>query len=128
MGAKKSNLKVEDKYAEIRTDLERQKATLLAEAGATIGGGLKPELENFPDLSDQATAEADKNFLIRLREREQKLLIKIEQALERMVQGTFGMCDSCGEEIKYERLKARPVTTLCIACKTKQEEDEKLRE
>ncbi len=116
------------KYEEIQRDLEQQKAALLAEAGVAISTGLKPETENFPDMSDQATAETDKAFLIRLREREQKLLGKINKAIDRITQGTFGICESCGEEIKYERIKARPVTTLCIDCKTRQEEEEKLRE
>ncbi len=120
--------KGEEKYEEIKRDLEKQRAALLAEAGIIIGGGLNPDKLNFPDIADQASAEADKNFTLRLREREQKLLKKIDQALDRIVKGTFGICESCGEEISYQRLKARPVTTYCIECKTKQEEEEKLRE
>jgi len=116
------------KYEEIKRDLERQRALLLAEAGVIIGGGLNPEKLNFPDLTDQATAEADKNFILRLREREQKLLKKIDQALDRIANGTFGICESCGEEISYKRLKARPVATYCIECKIRQEEEEKIRE
>jgi len=117
-----------DKYEDIRNDLEKQKVALLAEAGVIIGGGLNPEKLNFPDVTDQAAAEADKNFTLRLREREQKLLKKIDEAIDRIANGTFGICENCGEEISYKRLKARPVTTYCIECKTKQEEDEKLRE
>jgi DnaK suppressor protein len=117
-----------DKYEDIRNDLEKQKAALLAEAGVIIGGGLNPEKLNFPDMTDQAAAEADKNFTLRLREREQKLLKKIDEALDRITNGTFGICENCGEEISYKRIKARPVTTYCIECKTKQEEEEKLRE
>ena len=117
-----------DKYEEIREDLERQKAALLMEAGVLIGGGLNPDKINFPDVADQATAEADKNFTIRLKERERKLLKKIEEAIDRIDKGTFGICDSCGEEISYNRLNARPVTTYCIECKTQQEEEEKLKE
>lgn len=115
-------------YDDIRRDLEKQRASLLAEAGVIIGGGLNPDKLNFPDLTDQAAAEADKNFILRLREREQKLLRKIDQALDRIADGTFGICENCGGEIGYKRLKARPVTTFCIECKTKQEEEEKLRE
>jgi DnaK suppressor protein len=128
MAQKKTGTKTIDRYAEIRQDLEKQKSALLAEAGAAIGGGLRPETENFPDVTDQASAETDKNFILRLREREQKLLVKIEEALARITQGVFGICESCGEEIEFKRLKARPVTTFCIACKTRQEEEEKLRE
>jgi DnaK suppressor protein len=79
-------------------------------------------------LSDQATAEADQNFFIRLREREQRLLKKIDEAIDRINNGTFGICESCGGEISFKRLKARPVTTLCIDCKTKQEAEEKIRQ
>ncbi len=117
-----------DKYEEIRQDLERQKNALLTEAGVLIGEGLNPDKINFPDVTDQASAEVDKNFAIRLRERERKLLKKIEEALDRIEKGTFGICDGCGDEIGYNRIKARPVTTYCIECKTQQEEDEKLRE
>jgi DnaK suppressor protein len=85
-------------------------------------------VENFPDLTDQASVETDQNFTLRLREREQKLLKKIDEALERIANGTFGICESCGEEISLKRLEARPVTTLCIECKTRQEADEKIRE
>jgi len=118
----------EGKYEEIKRELERQKAVLLAESGDIITGGLNPGVENFPDMTDQASAETDQNFTIRLREREQKLLKKIDDALERINNGTFGICESCGEEISLKRLEARPVTTLCIDCKTRQEADEKIRE
>lgn len=118
----------EGKYEGIRKDLERQKAILLAEAGEIIRAGLSPGSENFPDMTDQASAETDQNFMLRQREREQKLLKKIDEALERMNQGTFGICESCGNEISLKRLDARPVTTLCIDCKTRQEAEEKIRE
>ncbi len=117
-----------NKYEEIRKNLEAQKSALLTEAGVIIGGGLNPEKLNFPDVTDQAAAEADKNFTIRLREREQKLLKKIDEALSRIENGTFGICEHCGEEISYKRLHARPVATYCIECKTKQEEEENLKE
>jgi len=114
--------------AKIRQELEQQRKTLLNEAGVIIGQGLMIGSENLPDLGDQATAMADQNFMLRLKEREQKLLKKIDEALDRITQGTFGICESCGGEISFKRLKARPVTTLCIECKTKQEEDEKVRQ
>ncbi len=116
------------KYEEIRKELERQKNALLAEAGELIGGGgLNPEKENYPDLSDQASAESEQNFVLRLKDREQKLLKKIDEALDKIANNTYGTCESCSEEINIKRLLARPVTTLCIDCKTKQEEEEKLR-
>ena len=114
--------------AEIRRELGQQRKALLNEAGVMIGQGLMIGSENLPDLGDQATAVADQNFMLRLKEREQKLLKKIDEALDRITQGTFGVCESCGGEISFKRLKARPVTTLCIECKTKQEEDEKVRQ
>ena len=87
-----------------------------------------PEQTVFPDLGDQASAEIDRNFMLRLRGRERKLLKKIEEALERITLNTFGICDKCGEDINIKRLEARPVTTMCIDCKTLQEEEEKLME
>lgn len=114
--------------AEIRDALEQQRKTLLSDAGVMIGQGITYGAENLPDLGDQASAVTDQNFMLRLKEREQKLLKKIDEALDRMLAGTFGICESCGGEIGIKRLKARPVTTLCIECKTKQEEDEKVRQ
>lgn len=87
----------------------------------------RPGLEAFPDVSDQASAEVDQNFSMRIREREQKLLKKIDEALDRLAQNTYGICERCGEDIPYKRLKARPVTTLCIDCKTLQEQEERFR-
>lgn len=120
--------KEDKRILNIKKKLEAQRAVLLEEAGETIVGTLSPERLTFPDLGDQATAESDRNFLLRLRDREQKLLKKIENALDRIEAGTYGVCESCGEKISIKRLEARPVTTLCIECKTKQEEEEKLRE
>jgi DnaK suppressor protein len=125
--AKKGKKIQASKYEEIQKDLAKQRSVLLEEAGELIAEGLNPMSENIPDMSDQASAEADQYFLLRLREREQKLLKKIDEALERITRGTFGICEHCGEEIGLKRLKARPVTTLCIDCKTKQEEEEKIR-
>ena len=116
------------KYEEILKELQRQRTELLAEAGVILGGGLAQEVENLADMGDQATAVADQNFMLRLREREQRLLKKIDEAIDRIRTNTFGICEECGGEIGYKRLEARPVTTLCINCKTKQEEDEKSRE
>jgi DnaK suppressor protein len=114
--------------AEIRQDLEAQRKSLLSDAGLIIGQGLNYGAENLPDLGDQASAVTDQNFMLRLKEREQRLLKKIDEALDRMTNGTFGVCESCGGDISIKRLKARPVTTLCIECKTKQEEDERVRQ
>jgi DnaK suppressor protein len=113
------------KYAAIRRNLERQRKTMLEEA---VEGLSNPNgQEAFPDVSDQASAEAEQNFLMRIREREQRLIKKIDEALARMDQDIYGICERCEEEIPYPRLKARPVTTLCINCKTLEEQEEKTR-
>ena len=83
--------------------------------------------EIFADPADRATMESDRAFTLRIRDRERKLIKKIRSALVRMDEGVYGICDDCGEEIGVPRLKARPVTKLCINCKSKQEEDEHLR-
>lgn len=115
-----------DEYADIRRDLEQQRAELLEEAGVAVLN--RSELEAFPDMTDQASAEMDQNFSLRLKEREQKLLKKIDEALERIAARTYGICERCGQTIPHKRLKARPVTTLCIECKTLQEQEEKIRQ
>ena len=80
---------------------------------------------NIPDPNDRASAESGRNFELRIRQREQRLLSKIDDALQRIDDGDFGECESCGEIIGLKRLKARPVTALCIECKTAQESKEK---
>ncbi len=97
---------------------------LLNQAGNTVSGMTTPK-ENFPDPTDRAALEADRNFMLRIRDREHKLIKKIKKALERIDKGTFGICESCGEEITIKRLKARPVTSQCIECKSKEEALEK---
>ena len=97
---------------------------LLAQADHPVSGMTAPK-ENFPDPTDRATLESDRNFMLRIRDREHKLIKKIKKALERIEAGTFGVCESCGEDIDMKRLKARPVTTQCIECKTKEEAFEK---
>lgn len=124
----KKKEKATSPYEEIKKDLEKQKEALLADAGVILGNGLNQGNETLTDLGDQASAEADQNFILRLREREQKLLKKIDEAIDRINEGTFGICESCGGQISVKRLKARPVTTLCIDCKTKQEAEEKIRQ
>lgn len=99
---------------------------LYEEAGRTVSGMTESE-ETFPDPTDRATLESDRNFMLRIRDRERKLITKIREALQRIEDGTFGLCESCGDEIGVERLQARPVTTLCIECKRRQETNERAR-
>jgi len=86
---------------------------------------LSSDREDLLDSGDVATVELNQSFTIRLREREEKLLKKIEAALARIQEGTYGTCEDCGEKIDVKRLIARPVTTLCIDCKSRQEAEEK---
>jgi DnaK suppressor protein len=105
--------------------LTNQLDTLVSEAMKTVED-MSDEEETFPDPTDRASLESDRNFLLRIRDRERKLIVKINEALARIEAGTFGICEMCGEDISEERLKARPVTTLCIDCKTEEEEKEKI--
>jgi len=77
------------------------------------------------DPNDRASVEANASVLLRLGDRHRKLLIKIEDAIDRIKKGIYGICEVCGEEISEERLKFRPVTTQCIKCKTELEGEEK---
>lgn len=108
-----------------KTLLTNRLNELLSQADDTVAG-MTTEDESFPDPTDRASHESDRNFLLRIRDREHKLIKKIRSALDRIEEGTFGQCEVCDEEISVERLKARPVTTRCIKCKTKEEETEKL--
>jgi DnaK suppressor protein len=99
---------------------------LLDEAEKTVAGMTDTE-ETFPDPTDRATLESDRNFMLRIRDRERKLIVKIREALDRIEEGNFGVCELCGDDIGIERLKARPVTTLCIECKRKEEASERAR-
>jgi DnaK suppressor protein len=99
---------------------------LFNEASKTVSG-MTNQRANMPDPSDRATLESDRNFTLRIRDRERKLIGKIKEALERIENGTYGICEECGEDISEPRLKARPVTTFCIECKKKQENSEKAR-
>ena len=114
------------KIQEMKQNLITQRKELLHEAMETLNKLPGPIV--FPDLSDQASAEIDRNFMLRLKGRERKLLKKIDEALDRIDRNSFGICEKCGEEIDIRRLEARPVTTMCIECKTQQEEEEKLME
>lgn len=97
---------------------------LLNHAGDTVSG-MTTQKENFPDPTDRASLESERNFMLRIRDREHKLIKKIKKTLKRIEDGTFGICESCGEDISIKRLKARPVTSLCIDCKSKEEALEK---
>jgi DnaK suppressor protein len=105
--------------------LKAWKDELVNEATRTVDG-MTEEKAQFADPTDRASMETDRNFLLRIRDRERKLITKIDRALERIEDGSFGLCQECGEGIEIKRLDARPVATLCIECKTIQEQEEKL--
>jgi len=114
------------KLTYFRKLLNERYEELLDEANKTVSG-MTTHKENLPDPSDRASLESDRNFTLRIRDRERKLIGKIREALDRIENGTYGICEECGEEISTERLKARPVTTLCIDCKKRQENEEKVK-
>ena len=88
-------------------------------------GDIHLDPDDFPDEIDTASSEMNLAFMGRLRERERGLLTKIEGALEKIEDGVYGECESCGEEIGLKRLEARPVAELCIDCKAEQEKLER---
>lgn len=114
-----------------KRDLERIRKDLLDMRAKILSGALEPgdrdlssDREDLLDSGDVATVELNQSFKIRLREREERLLRKTDAALERIKDGSYGTCEECGDEIEVKRLAARPVTTLCIDCKSRQEAEE----
>jgi DnaK suppressor protein len=109
--------------------LDDRRQELMSEAVGTMHGmGLVADSrETFPDPTDRASLEGNRNLTLRIRDRERKLITKIDEALARIADGSYGVCEECGGAIGVERLKARPVTTLCIACKSEQEATERRR-
>jgi len=112
--------------AHIESILLAWRQSLMEEVDRTVSH-MKDEAANFPDPSDRASQEEEFSLELRTRDRERKLLKKIEDAMERIRQqpGEFGYCEACGVEIGLKRLEARPTATLCIDCKTVSEIKEK---
>ncbi len=104
--------------------LQAQLAELTQHGSATVHDMVE-DSEELPDPNDRATRESSINSELRMRDRDRKLISKIQQALERIDAGTFGLCASCGEPIGAARLRARPVTELCIECKREAERRER---
>jgi DnaK suppressor protein len=105
--------------------LVAQREEILGNARRALSGDIHVDPDDFPDEMDTASSEVNLQFTGRLREREQGLLSKIDSALEKIEEGSYGECLSCGEEIGVARLKARPVAELCIECKSEQEKLER---
>lgn len=110
-----------------RQVLEDEKRTIIEKMDQMKRGDIHTQREDMLDDADAASVEVDHNLLFRIRGREIHLIKKIDEALEKMDQGTYGICDACGEEINIARLEARPVAPLCISCKEEQEKMEKRR-
>lgn len=92
----------------------------------TVGPQFSIQSEDLMDEVDFSSIEIENQMRMRLRNREALYLKKIEEALERITAGVFGLCDKCEEDIELKRLEARPTTTLCVGCKEHQERSEKL--
>lgn len=114
----------EKQLAHIENILLAWRQSLMEEVDRTVSH-MKDEAANFPDPSDRASQEEEFSIELRTRDRERKLIKKIEDALERLRNDDFGYCEACGIEIGLKRLEARPTATLCIDCKTLSEIKEK---
>lgn len=104
-----------DQLDELQNKNDQNRVTAIAES------------EQISDFTDQATLESDIDMNIHFRERNSKLIIKIKQALNKIEDGSYGICEECGEDISEKRLTARPVTSVCIDCKRVLEHQEKHR-
>jgi len=107
--------------ARYRRALNTQMAVLLNHGEDAVHELRRRLPEELPDPTDRASMETDRSRALRLRDRDRRLIGKIQEALERLEAGTFGVCESCGGPISPARLRARPVTTLCIECKREAE-------
>lgn len=116
----------EDEVTTLKTMLDEQLAGLLTQSKENVSQ-LTEVRENDADLLDLAVTESNREFALRLADRERKLLAKIKYALSRIQNGEYGVCEACGDPITYGRLMARPVATLCIDCKTEAEQVERRR-
>jgi DnaK suppressor protein len=113
-------------------EVERYRIILEGQLAELVGHGEKAVHEmsgengdEIPDPNDRATVEEERNWTLRMRDRDRKLIGKIHDALARLEAGTFGKCTACGRSIAPARLRARPVTDLCIDCKTEAERVER---
>lgn len=107
--------------------LNQKLEELLTGAGKAVVEMSSSKEEAFPDPTDRASHETDRNFLLRVKDRERKLIAKIQEAIKRIDNGVYGICEICGEDISEKRLEARPVTTSCLKCKEEEEAQEKMR-
>jgi DnaK suppressor protein len=113
-----------EQLAHFASILNAWKQELMEEVDRTVHH-MQDEAANFPDPADRASQEEEFSLELRARDRERKLIKKIDQTLQRIEEDDYGFCDSCGVEIGIRRLEARPTATLCIDCKTLAEIKEK---
>ncbi|MBI3534489.1 MAG: TraR/DksA C4-type zinc finger protein [Deltaproteobacteria bacterium] len=106
--------------------LLEEKQRLLNNSKNAMKNELALSPDDLPDETDLAASQINQNLVFKLRDRERQLLTKIDEALAKIEEGTFGVCESCEEPIEPKRLEARPSTALCIACKEKQEHRQKI--
>jgi DnaK suppressor protein len=114
----------EDQEAHFRAILEAWKQELMEEVDRTMQH-MQDEAANFPDPNDRATQESEFSLELRTRDRERKLIKKIDETLKLLDAHEYGWCEACGVEIGIRRLEARPTASLCIDCKTLDEIREK---
>ncbi|OFZ23329.1 MAG: conjugal transfer protein TraR [Bdellovibrionales bacterium GWB1_55_8] len=117
------DVKTQNKFRKL---LLEEKQRILNNSKQALKSEISLSPDDLPDETDLAASEINQNLVFKLRDRERQLLSKIDEALGRMDEGTFGTCEDCEEPIEPRRLEARPVSTLCIACKEKQEHREKI--
>ncbi len=108
-----------------RSVLETQLSALVGQGEATVHRMVDEGAAEIPDPNDRASVESDRSWSLRLRDRDRKLISKIQHALQRLESGTFGLCEACGKPISQARLRARPVTTFCLDCKVEAERVER---
>ena len=104
-----------------KTLLTEKRDEIVKKAKQTLEEDMALDANDLPDEMDLASSEYLQSFTFRLRGRDKVFLEKIEKALRKIEDGSFGICEECGEEIGVERLRVRPVTTLCIDCKKRLE-------
>ena len=114
----------ETQQAHLHQLLRNWKNELMSEVDRTVHH-MQDDAANFPDPNDRATQETEFSLELRTRDRERKLIKKIEEAISTLENGDYGFCESCGIDIGIRRLEARPTATLCIDCKTLEEIREK---
>lgn len=108
-----------------RTKLLEWRHDLLKESFETIHH-MQEQNQNEPDMADRASTETDRSLELRTRDRERKLISKIDEALRRIEEGSYGYCEDTGEPIGLHRLMARPIATLCIEAQERHEREERI--